>query len=270
MSRTIIITGASGSMGSAASLELVKRGWSVVMACRNPEKGEGVRQNIIRAVPNADITLRKLNLESCRSICSFVESIKSDDIKVDALFNNAGVISRGFSRTEDGFENTLAVNYIGPFLLTTKLLPVMSGGASIVNMVSLTCKYGKVEKNFFERTDFNRLKTYSDTKLALLLFSIELSRHFPSLNVNVSDPGIVDSNMISMGKWFDPLADILFRPFCSTPEKGVAPAVRALESNGSLRYFIGKGDKAIPARYLEHPLLEWLWEETSRKLESSI
>lgn len=267
MSKTIIITGASGSMGSAASLELVKRGWSVIMACRNPEKGEGVRQNIIRAVPDADITLRKLNLESCRSVHSFVESIKSDDLRIDALFNNAGVISRGFSRTEDGFENTLAVNYIGPYLLTTELLPVLNEGAGIVNMVSLTCKYGNVGKDLFDRTDFKRLKTYSDTKLALLLFSIELSRRCPSLNVNVSDPGIVDSNMISMGKWFDPLADILFRPFCSTPEKGVAPALRALESGTSLHYYVGKGDKPIPSRYLEHPLLEWLWDETAKTLE---
>lgn len=267
MSKKIIITGASGSMGSAAALESVKKGYSVIMACRNPEKGEGVRQNIIRAVPDADITLRQLNLESFRSIRSFVNSLKSDDIQIDSLFNNAGVISRAFEKTEDGFEKTLAVNYIGPYLLTTELLPLLNDGANVVNMVSLTARFGNVGKDLFERTDFRRLKTYSDTKLALLLFSIELSRRYPSLIVNVSDPGIVDSNMISMGKWFDPLADMLFRPFCSSPEKGVAPALRALESSTNLRYYVGKGDKSIHSRYLEHPLLEWLWEETAKKLK---
>ena len=261
------MTGASGSMGSAATRSLAAAGDRVIMACRNPLKAASVRDSIIADVPGAVLDILELDLSSLDSVRAAASALAGE--RIDAIFNNAGVISRGFSLTPDGFENTLATNYLGPYLLTRLLVGKMPPGSNVVNMVSLTCRFGRVEKDIFERgeKDFRRLRTYSDSKLALLLFSISLAERYPEINVNVADPGIVNSNMITMGKWFDPLADIFFRPFCRKPQDGVRPALAALQYNGSGQYFAGEKHSPVDAGFALHPLQDWLWDETGRRLE---
>ena len=262
----VIITGASGAMGSVAVRALASQGRSLVMACRNVQKAEAVKSRIIAELPDADIEIRRLDLDSLRSVRTFAEDFGAEP--VTAIFNNAGVISRGYSLTEDGLENTFSVNYFAPVLLTKLLLPLMQPDAMVVNMVSLTCRFVKIDGKSLRPgpEDFSQLGTYARSKLALLRFSQEFARRNPSIKVNLADPGIVNSNMISMGKWFDPLADILFRPFCESPERGVQPALRALASEERNHYFVGKGSKPIPERYSDPELDLRLWEETERIL----
>ena len=251
-------------MGAAATQAMAASGRAVTMACRNIPKAEAVRNRILAGLPDADIEIRRLNLASLDSVRSFADSFGPGT--VSALFNNAGVISREYSLTEDGLENTFAVNYFAPVLLTLLLMPHMLPGAAVVNMVSLSCRYTAIDERSLlpGPEDFTQLGTYARSKLALLHFSRELARRYPEVRVNLADPGIVDSDMIRLGHWFDPLTDIIFRPFCKSPERGVQPALRALASDRSGRYFVGKGSKAIPARY-DDPALELrLWEETER------
>ena len=271
-----IVTGASGSMGSEAVRSLAAEGAAVIMACRSLRKGEAVRQSLLKELPDADLRLKKLDLTDFDSILAFTGSLAEAGVRVDGLFNNAGIINRDYKVDGEGMELTLKTNYLGPALLTRLMLPILSDDARIVNMVSLTCRFGNISEDFFHRgkEKFSQLGTYSDTKLALMLFSISLQERlagigYPGIAVNVADPGIVNSNMISMGRWFDPLADIFFRPFCSSPAKGVAPALRALRSESSLHLFKGRSRKgrSIPARYTAHPLKEWLWNETFSKLK---
>ena len=266
MGNRTIVTGASGAMGEAAVRALARDGRSVVMACRNLEKAEAVRSRILADLPGADISIGRLDLSSLDSVRAFADNLGQEP--VSALFNNAGVISRGYSLTGDGLENTFAVNYFGPFLLTRLLLPLMDPEASIVNMVSLTCRYVSVtEKSLHPSADeFSQLGTYARSKLALLRFSRELARRNPGLHINLADPGIVNSNMIDLGHWFDPLADILFRPFCKSPERGVQPALSALASDGRNRYFVGRKIMDIPARFEDPNLDLRIWEETERIL----
>lgn len=266
MGNRTIVTGASGAMGEAAVRALARDGRSVVMACRNLEKAEAVRSRILADLPGADISIGRLDLSSLDSVRAFADNLGQEP--VSGLFNNAGVISRGYSLTGDGLENTFAVNYFGPFLLTRLLLPLMDPEASIVNMISLTCRYVSVtEKSLRPSADeFSQLGTYARSKLALLRFSRELARRHPGLHINLADPGIVNSNMIDLGHWFDPLADILFRPFCKSPERGVQPALSALASNGRNRYFVGRKSMDIPARFEDPNLDLRIWEETERIL----
>lgn len=271
-----IVTGASGSMGSEAVRSLASGGATVYMACRSLKKGESVRQTILKDIPEADIRLKKLDLTDFDSIRAFAGSLSENGVKIDGLFNNAGTISRDYKTDEYGLELTLKTNYLGPVFLTGLILPLLKENARIVNMVSLTCRFGKMSDDFFHRgkEQFSQLGTYSDTKLALMLYSISLQEHlealgFPTVRVNVADPGVVNSNMISMGRWFDPLADVLFRPLCSSPAKGVAPALRALSSDSTLRLFKGRSRKGrhISGRYTGHSMREWLWKETESILE---
>ena len=264
----IIVTGATGGMGSEAVRALAKQGHSVIMACRNLEKGETIRKRILDEIPSADLTLMQVDLTSLKSVVEFTETIKKQNIKLKGLFNNAGAINRHFALTEDGFEQTVAVNYVAPYLLTRRLLPAFTENANLVNMVSLTRFIAKLERDFFEKgeKDFRQLSAYSDSKLALLLFTIALSQRV-GFHVNMADPGVVNTGILRMNRWFDPLADVFFRPFCKSPEKGVMPAVNALNTSYNLHFFNGNKNHEVPEKYLSNPNIEWLWETTEQILQ---
>ena len=264
----MIITGATGSIGSEAVRSMAKKGHAVIMACRNMEKGEAVKQLLLDENPAADLQVMQVDMASLDSVARFAETLKNQGVKLSGLFNNAGVMHREFALTEDGFERTLAVNYIAPYLLTRKLAPLFSPDAHVVNMVSLTCHLAHVDPDFFEKTDrdFRQLGTYGDSKLALLLFTIALARK-TELFVNMADPGVVNSNMIHMNRWYDGLADWVFRPFCKSPEKGALPAVNAMTTSERLRYFNGNRSREVPRKYLDNPQIEWLWATTEAILK---
>ena len=269
MNGRIIVTGATGSMGSAAVEALTGEGIPVLMACRNLSKAEAVRADILSRVPGADIEVRPLDLASLSSVRAFAESVEPGT--VTALFNNAGVISKGFRLTGDGLENTFAVNYFGPWLLTQLLMPKLPPDAHIVNMVSLTCRFVSLNEAVLQpaEKDFSQLGTYARAKRTLLSFSLELARRYPDLHVNLADPGVVASDMIDLGHWYDPLADALFKPLCKSPQAGVIPALRALSEETRKRYYVGKKSKDIPSRYINPSLDERIWEKT-RNIISAI
>ena len=256
----IIVTGASGSMGRIAAKELAQEGVPVILACRNLERGRKLMDEILAAVPDARLELLQLDLESEAGVRSFVDALQGRPLA--GIFNNAGTMCRHYSLAPDGREKTMTVNFFMPALLTRLLLPQFEPGARIVNMVSLSLKFSSLsleDLNVGEK-DFGQIRTYGKSKLALLLWTVALARHYPQFRVNVADPGIVDSKMIRMDRWFDPLTDILFRPFANTPEKGVRPALAALHSDASLRYFVGRRSPEIPSKYLRNPLAEQLWD----------
>lgn len=246
MKRTIVITGASGSMGASATETLASGGWRVIMACRNLQKAENIRNNILSAHPGAEVELRLLDLSSLDSVRAFSKSLSKEHI--DVLFNNAGSICRDYELTQDNWEKTFQVNFIGPALLTSLLGKQLD---KVVSMVSLTCSLVKIRKGYKGDTEaeFSQLGAYARAKLAMLLFTLEFgSRN--GISVSLSDPGIVNSNMISMGRWFDPLADIFFRPFCASPQKGVSPALAAILSNDTAPYYYaGRKARQIPERF---------------------
>lgn len=256
MSRTAIITGASGSMGAAAAESLASEGWRVIMACRNLEKAERIRSGIVSRHPSAEIEAVHLDLSSLSSVQKFAETMKDESI--DVLFNNAGTICREWSMTEDGYERTFQVNFVGPALLSLLLSDKLE---RIVSMVSLTCSLTGIAPGYSgdSKDGFSQLGTYARSKLSLFLFTLELGRR-KGLDVKLSDPGIVNSNMITMGRWFDPLADILFRPFCSSPEKGVRPALNAIRTDGmGPGYYKGRKNLPVKKRFFSHPAASGLY-----------
>ena len=259
-----IVTGATGAMGAAAVEALAAGGRAVLMACRNRAKAETVRSGILARIPDARLEIRELDLASLASVRQFASGIEPGS--VTALFNNAGVISRVYSMTEDGLENSFAVNYFGPWLLTRLLAKKMPVGSRIVNMVSLTCRFVRITPDSLrpEKKDFSQLGTYARSKRALLSFSQELARRHPDLLVNVADPGIVASSMIDLGHWYDLLADALFKPFCKSPAAGVRPALAALATDTTGHYFVGRTHHPIPRRYHTPDLDLSLWEATER------
>ena len=239
--KTILITGASGSMGSAATQILAAEGWKVIMACRNLEKGSRIRDEIIAGCPSADLELVHLDFTSLSSVRKLAAELEGR--RIDVLFNNAGIINRDYGVTGDGYERTYQVNCIGPTLLMDLLQPNLG---KVVSMVSLTCSLVRIDKDYKGDSEekFSQLGTYARSKLALQKATVDFGKK-TGIPVNLADPGVVNSNMISMGRWFDPLADVLFRPFCASPKKGVRPALNAIRSDESDLYFVGRKARRI-------------------------
>lgn len=250
--KTIVVTGCTGSIGGAAVKMLRERGYNVIGTTRRePREGE-----------------RRLDVDSLASIVEFVDGLKNDGIRVDGLLNNAGTMERTFALNADGFERVTATNYIGPYLLSRLMIKVMGPSLRIVNTVSLTCYTARFDKHFFDVDEhkYSQLGTYGNSKYAVMLFSQELARRSRN-RVNMTDPGVVNSRILHMDRWFDPLADALFRPFCKSPEGGATPAVNAVTSDCTLQLFRAHHHIDVPRCWQKLELAAWLWDETEHLLK---
>ncbi len=267
-----IITGANGSIGRAITEALAAQGLPIIMACRNIAKAEPIKQQIIDTTGNSDIRLLPLDLASVQSIKRFSQQLCDEGISIKALVNNAGVMCKEFGQTADGLERTVGVNYLGTILLTHLLLPLMHRGSRIVMTTSLTRYIGKIDTTFFTDTpqNYKRFKAYSKSKLGLTLYSARLAEELRKrgITVNAADPGVVDSDMITMhSAWIDPLANLFFRPFISTPQQGATGAIYATtspEAEGVTgEIFRQKGHKPIPQKWINKVQTAELLQETS-------
>ena len=257
-------------MGAAAVEALASQGCAVLMACRNAAKAEKVRAAVLQRHPQAVVEIGIVDISSMESIRRFAASVPEG---VAGLFNNAGSISRsGFQLSVDGFESTFAVNYFGPWLLTKLLLPKLAPGAAVVNMVSLSSKYVSFDEGALQASaeGYTQLSAYAKSKRALISFTCELARRHPELRVNMADPGIVGTDILNLGRWFDPLQRAIFKPFCKKPAAGVAPALRALQAQDSARYFVGCGSRPLPRRYRTPELDARVWGATELLLNETL
>ena len=232
---------------------------------------------LVEETGNADIEVRGIDLASLESVAAFANRLLEQGEPLALLMNNAGTMETGLHITDDGLERTVSVNYVGPYLLTRKLLPLMGEGSRVVNMVSCTYAIGKLDfPDFFLRGKkgaFWRIPIYSNTKLALTLFTIDLARRVKDrgIVVNAADPGIVSTDIITMHMWFDPLTDILFRPFIRTPRKGAATAISLLldeeagRRSGTLN--VSCRPKHLSEKYLHHWQMGELWNRTEIVVE---
>lgn len=272
-----VITGADGGMGTEITRAVARAGYRVIMACYDSAKAEAKRRMLAEATGNAEIEVRGIDLASLASVAAFADRLLQEGTPLALLMNNAGTMETGRHITEDGLERTVSVNYVGPYLLTRKLLPLMRKGSRVVNMVSCTYAIGRLDfPDFFlqgKKGAFWRIPIYSNTKLALTLFTIELAHRVKErgIVVNAADPGIVSTNIITMHMWFDPLTDILFRPFIRTPRQGAATAVSLLldkeagRRTGTLN--VSCHPKQLSDKYLHHKQADELWRLTEERVK---
>lgn len=186
MSKLAVITGADGGMGKEITRAVAEAGYHVIMLCYTLFKGEERKNQMILETGNKEIEVRQVDLSSMASVINVADGLLGRGKHIDLLMNNAGTMSTHLMQTEDGLERTVAVNYVAPFLLTMRLLPLMGKGSRIVNMVSCTYSLGHITSDFFSHGksgSFWRIPIYSNTKLALWLFTRELSER-------VKDSGI--------------------------------------------------------------------------------
>lgn len=267
-----IITGADGGMGYEETKAVAEQGFHTIMACYCPKTAEEKRKKLVEETGNNNIEVIGIDLANLASVKVFAEKVKGRFTHLDLLMNNAGTMETGRHMTVDGLERTVSVNYVGPYLLTRLLLPLMGQGSRIVNMASLVYCVGHLDfPDFFTRGRkgaFWRIPVYSNTKLAITLFTLDLASRLKDkgITVNASDPGIVDTEIIRMQMFFDPLTDLFFRPFIRTPRQGADTAIHLLldeDKSGQTGTFNRSNHIVkLSEKYLHHRQMSELWQKT--------
>jgi NAD(P)-dependent dehydrogenase (short-subunit alcohol dehydrogenase family) len=206
--RYIVVTGANSGTGKEATKRLAAAGATVVMAVRTPEKGEAARASILESVPDADLTVRRVDLADLASVRAFADGMLADGRPIDILVNNAGVmIPPKRLLTVDGFELQFGTNFLGPFALTNLLLPLVRRGSSprVVTMASGAANTGKIRFGDLQWSrGYQSWFAYSQSKLADLLMGMHLDRVARErgwdLMSTIAHPGFTRTNLQTSGR----------------------------------------------------------------------
>jgi NAD(P)-dependent dehydrogenase (short-subunit alcohol dehydrogenase family) len=188
--KTVLITGGNSGIGLCIAHELAQRGATVALACRNQAKAAAARHEILQRTPGAKVELHELDLASFDKIRRFATAFSAKHGKLDALINNAGGIITKQQFTADGFEMQFGANYLGPFMLTHLLLPLLQaagdeggpgqGDARIVHLASIAHTVGRMKLHTAKgRKPYFAFPSYAQSKLGNLMFSNALARRLP-------------------------------------------------------------------------------------------
>lgn len=177
--RIAIVTGANIGLGFETALALAKKEMKVIMACRNVQKAEQAKKDILGQSPKADLEIMPIDLSKLHSVKEFAKVFTTKYDQLDLLVNNAGVMMPPFSKTEDGFELQLGANYIGHFLLTGLLMDTLlkTSNSRVVSLSSNAHKQGKINFDDLQsEKSYSKLGAYNQSKLACLMFTYALQR----------------------------------------------------------------------------------------------
>ena len=264
-----IVTGASSGIGKSSAEQLASLGADVVMVCRNRGRGERAKAEVERKSSGGSVELMLADLASLGSVRAFANEFGGSHGSLHVLLNNAGAVRLRRSLTADGFETTLQVNYLAPFLLTNLLLPLLkkSAPSRIVNVSSVAHYGGHVDLNDLQlEKGYGVMKAYSQSKLALVLFTRELSRRLEGTGVTANSlhPGAVATNI--WGSTLGPASFLgrITRLFMLSPERGAQTQVYLASSpevaSVSGEYFERKVEKKSSAESHDQALAEKLWD----------
>ncbi|MCW1249618.1 SDR family oxidoreductase [Acaricomes phytoseiuli] len=205
--RRIIVTGANSGTGKETATRLAAAGASLILGVRNLEKGEAAKQDILRQSPGAEIEVRRIDLSDLASIREFANGILDDGKPLHVLINNAGVMTPPTRETtKDGFELQFGSNFLGPFLLTTLLLPRLleADNPRIATMSSSAANIGSINHDDLQaEQNYQPVAAYNQSKLADMLLTTHLAeiaerKGWPLLSTG-AHPGFTRTNLQTSG-----------------------------------------------------------------------
>ncbi len=228
--KNALVTGANSGIGLETARELARRGFHTILLCRSEERAAAAKADIDASVPDSstEIVLCDLGLQADvrRAAAEVGERIHH----LDLLVNNAGITIRSRTETAEGHDTMLAVNHLGPFLLTNLLRPLLDAAPSarIVNLASEAHKLGKLDLDDLEATGGYGLlgfPRYGETKLMNVLFTRELARRLSGTQItaNAVHPGAVRTNLGAPPWPIGPLLGLFFL----SPQKGARTSLAA-------------------------------------------
>lgn len=276
--KTILITGANDGIGRATAERLAARGAHLVLACRNEAKGQLVAKAITEKTGNHRIDTLPLDLSNLASVRDAAEEFLAEHPKLDVLINNAGVYTEKLELTEDGYELQFGVNHLGHFLLTILLLPAIKccrNCSRVINVSSALHHKGGLDFGWLRgepgAKHYSGTKAYAQSKLANVLFTMELDRRFgEELTTNCLHPGVVGTRLAN--KKAGALTSTvwsMYKPFAIKPEKGADTSVYLATSpevvDVSGRYFDEHQSLQKPSSIARNEqLARRLWEYSEK------
>jgi len=209
--RIFLVTGGTSGMGYEDAKALAAAGAQVVIAARNPQRGEDAIARIKQEVPQAQVRFEALDLADLASVKALAERLDATLPRLDGLINNAAIMAppqRGTSA--DGFELQLATNYLGHFALTAQLLPLLrkSDSPRVVTLASIAVARGSInfEDLQYEQA-YNPYAAYAQSKLAGLMWAFELQRRSEAAGWGIQSiaahPGVAVTELIKRGPGLD-------------------------------------------------------------------
>jgi NAD(P)-dependent dehydrogenase (short-subunit alcohol dehydrogenase family) len=232
--KVVVVTGSNSGIGKETAVAVATMGATTVLACRSPEKAETAAAEVRTASGSDDVHVVALDLADLTSVKAGTAELLSRWDRLDVLVNNAGGIWSGRQVTAQGFEQTLGVNHVGPFFLTSLLLDRLKQAESgrIVNLSSFGHHLAVTGMNWSDLQSEQRYSTfgaYAQSKLANLLFTRGLALRLADTNVtaNAAHPGPVrsgfglDGDMTGIMGW----GNRLIRPFEISATAGAATPV---------------------------------------------
>jgi NAD(P)-dependent dehydrogenase (short-subunit alcohol dehydrogenase family) len=186
--KTILITGGNSGIGYYAALAMAKAGAHVVIAGRNTDKIDQAIKSIEAEGVNGHLEAGIVDLASLESVRQYAAQFVVDHSKLDVLINNAGVMMPPEGKTEDGFESQFGVNYLGHFALTGLLFDRLQSttGSRVVTLSSIAHRGALIDfENLRLEKPYDQKREYYQSKLADLLFTLELGRRIDAIEASV-------------------------------------------------------------------------------------
>ena len=178
--RVAVVTGATSGLGLETAVGLASAGAHVVLTARSPARGQAALDRLRAEVPEATAEVAELDLTRLASVRAFADRLADRHPRLDLLVNNAGVMATPLERTADGFELQIGTNHLGHAALTARLLPLLLDvpGSRVVTVSSIGHRAGRIDLADlnWERRTYRRWPAYFASKLANLLFAVELDR----------------------------------------------------------------------------------------------
>ncbi|MEV6850448.1 SDR family oxidoreductase [Actinoplanes sp. NPDC051411] len=204
--RRALVTGASGGLGLELAARLAGAGAEVLLAVRDEVKGEAALEHVRGTVRDADVSLRTLDLASLKSVAELGDRLSAEDRPIHLLVNNGGVMTPATRHlTADGLELQFGTNYVGHFALTLRLLPLLSRGrARVTTVTSSAARTAKLDwADLQGERKYRAVKAYGQSKLADLLFALELDRRSRAegwgIVSNAAHPGTTLTGLYAAG-----------------------------------------------------------------------
>ena len=204
--RWAVVTGADSGLGLVTARELARAGAGVVLASRNPTKGDQAVSQILAAAPSAELQILELDLANLAVVRAFAERVASEHDRVDLLVNNAGVMAPPRRLTSDGFESQFGINHLGHFALTGLLLDRLLAAPEprVVTVTSEAMRIGRINFDDLQgERRYNSWLAYGQSKLANMMFCLDLQRRAAdagtALKSLAAHPGWSATNLQSAG-----------------------------------------------------------------------
>lgn len=252
--KTFIVTGANAGLGYETAKALAQKDATVVLACRSEARAQKAKSKILQSAPNADLHIELVDLTDLDSVKRFSDNFQSRFDNLDVLINNAGVMVPPYTQTGDGFELQMGANYFGHFLLTGLLIDTLkqTENSRIVTLSSLAHLQGSINfEDLHWEKSYSKLKAYQQSKLACLIFTLELQRRLEAAKASTisvaAHPGVSPTELV---RYVPNLMVYLLTPMflliSHKPAKGALPTLLAAVQDG-----VRGGDYYGPTGYNE-------------------